>query len=254
MRREIYMADVPITPVQDPSQNVLILIEKTIDHFEKMQEMAQKFNDDRLAIVVKKLDDDRIGAVEASRRERAEESKRIDARWLSDTNNVVVANDRAIKQAELLNSQMLDNAEVLRKSVESTATTIATQLEKMTTQQNERIAALERVNSENVGRSSGPSSVTTRIDELERFIAQQLQSVTEKLGARIDALEKVQYEDQGKSSAPSAFMTRIDELERLQSENQGSSKGKNQMWILITSGVLFLLSVLSFLIPLLTHE
>lgn len=140
---------------QDPSVNVLRLVDDTTKYFENMLNQDKEFNAASLRL-----------AVEASRREREAETKRIDNRWAEDKSSVSIANDRAIKQAELLNSQMLDNAEVLRKSVEATATAIATQFEKMTTQQNERIAALERVNSENTGAKSTAPDLQELVSQL----------------------------------------------------------------------------------------
>lgn len=139
----------------DPSANVLQLVGNATQYLEKLHEMGQKYNDDKLQL-----------AVEASRRERAAESERINALRKVDVDAVSVANDRAITQAQLLNAQMLDNAEVLRKSVEATASTIAIQFDKMTTQQNDRIAALERINSENMGKASSAPDMQELVSQL----------------------------------------------------------------------------------------
>lgn len=141
--------------ILDPSVNVQQLVGNAVKYLEQMHEMGQKFNDEKLRL-----------AIESSQRERLAESERINALRRVDVDAVSVANDRAIKQAELLNSQMLDNAEVLRKSVEATANTIATQFEKMTIQMNDRIAALERVNSENSGRSSASPDLQELVTQL----------------------------------------------------------------------------------------
>lgn len=139
----------------DPSANVILLVGNATAYLEKLHEQGQKYNDERLRL-----------AVESSQRERAAESERINALRKVDVDAVSVANDRAIKQAELLNAQMLDNADVLRKSVEATATTIAQQFEKMTSQQNDRIAALERINSENMGKSSAAPDMQELVTQL----------------------------------------------------------------------------------------
>jgi hypothetical protein len=81
---------------------------------------------------------------------------------------VATANERAVKQAEVLANQMANNAEILRASVAKTAETIAAQLQQTTTQQNERIAALEKANYENVGKAAAPSEQVDRIASLER--------------------------------------------------------------------------------------
>lgn len=139
----------------DPSENTIKMIDNMVCYFKDSRAMDQKYNEDRLNV-----------AIESSRRERVMESERINALRKVDVDAVAVANDRAIVQAQLLNDRMLDNADVLRKSVEATATTIATQFEKMTTTQNERIAALERINSENLGKSSVSPDLQELVSQL----------------------------------------------------------------------------------------
>lgn len=125
------------------------------DHIEKLYEQGQTYNAQMLA-----------NAVEASRREREFESKRIDALLTASNTAVSVANDRAIKQADLLNASMLENAEVLRKSVEATAVTIAAQFDKITGRQDERIAALELINSKNLGAASATPNMSELVNQL----------------------------------------------------------------------------------------
>lgn len=139
----------------DPSANVLLLVGNATTYLEKLYAQGQEFNDQKLRL-----------AIETSQRERAAESCRVNALRAEDSDAIALANDRAIKQAELLNSQMLDNADVLRKSVENTAITIANQFEKMSTQQNERIAALERINAENLGKTLASPDIGGLVTQL----------------------------------------------------------------------------------------
>lgn len=152
--------------VKDPSENTLRLFDDTIQGFKELRDTDQKYYEKRLEMVI-----------ESSRRERTMESERINAVIKVGVDAVAVANDRAIQQATLLNAQMLDNADVLRKSVETnadvlrksvetTATTIAQQFDKMTSQQNERIAALELINSANVGKSSAAPDLQELVTQL----------------------------------------------------------------------------------------
>ena len=92
------------------------------------------------------------------------ESERINALRKEDIDAVAIASERAIKQAEMLATQVALNAEVLRASVAKTAETlsasvaktaeaIATQLQQITNSLIERISALEKAQYENRGRS-----------------------------------------------------------------------------------------------------
>ena len=105
--------------------------------------------DDIRRVEIKRLDDQF-----ANMRYQAEqESERINAIRKLDTEAVSIANERAIKQAEMLAKQVADNADVLRKAVAETASVIATQLQQITNSLIERISAVEKVQYENKGRS-----------------------------------------------------------------------------------------------------
>ena len=180
---------------QDPSANVLMLVGNAVKYLEQLH-----FEDVRNTIEM------RDQAVNESRRERAAEAERINALRAVDIAAVGLANERAVKQAEVLASQLALSAETLRTLVAQTASNIA----------------------------------------------QQLQAVTGQLVERIAALEKVQYENQGKNAEPSPLVTRLDALEECMAENKGQTTGKSQLWMLITSVILFLISVAGFIISL-TH-
>ena len=142
---------------QDPSANVLQLVGNATAYIEKMIALNHEMLEEKLALTV-----------ESSRRERAAETDRINSLRAVDVAAVGTANERAVKQAELLATNVSTSAETLRKLVAETATTIAKQLETVTGQLIERIAALEKVQYENQGRSAAPTDISLRIDELEK--------------------------------------------------------------------------------------
>lgn len=126
----------------NPSANVQQLVGNAVKYLEELHKATEKSFNDKLQAFI-----------ENSRRESSAESDRINELRKGDLESVRVANVQAIKTAELLASQMLENAEVLRKSVEATANQLASQLEKITVQQDTRFAVLEKASYENKGRS-----------------------------------------------------------------------------------------------------
>jgi len=128
--------------IGDPSANVQLLVGNAVKYLEELHKSAEENFNNKLQAFI-----------ESSRREDTAESDRINELRKGDLESVRVANVQAIKTAELLASQMLENAEVLRKSVELTASQLASQLEKITGQQDTRFAILEKASYENKGRS-----------------------------------------------------------------------------------------------------
>jgi hypothetical protein len=96
-----------------------------------------------------------------------DESNRINDRWRVDTEAVAIANERAVKQAEVLATQVAASAEALRILVAQTATTIAQQLAVVTAQLVERIAALEKAQYENVGKAGASPDLQKMVADLE---------------------------------------------------------------------------------------
>lgn len=128
----------------DPSANVLQLVGNATAYLEKLHEMGQKYYEEKLDL-----------AVEASRRERAVETARIDACRRDDTEAVKVANTAAIKQAEILANQMAENAETLRVGMARQAETLATQLQQVTNSLAERLKIVEEKQYTLAGASRG---------------------------------------------------------------------------------------------------
>lgn len=136
----------------DPSANVIQLVGNAVKYLEDLHNASERSLNERFGLLKQIADS---------------ETERINALRAVDVAAVATANERAVKQAEVLAAQMAANAETLRASVAKTADTIAIQLQQLTTQQNERIAALEKVQYENQGKSGASSTLLNRVAELE---------------------------------------------------------------------------------------
>lgn len=94
------------------------------------------------------------------------EANRIDELRKGDIEAVRIANDSTVKRAELLGQQVIETAEAVRKTTDTLATTIATNLKTITDRQDEKIAALERDKWENTGKAGVTPSVQSLITDL----------------------------------------------------------------------------------------
>lgn len=129
---------------KDPSTNVLRLVDDTAKYFEKMLAKQDEFHEAMLKL-----------AVDSSRRERQQESDRIDANRRDDTEAVKIANLAADKKAEVLATQMVENANTLREGMTKTAETIAAQLQQVTTSLDSRLKIVEEKQFSFAGASKG---------------------------------------------------------------------------------------------------
>jgi len=129
---------------QDPSANVLLLVGNAKEYLEEMQKQTREFLEQKLQI-----------AIETSRRDLETEAKRINALRAVDTEAVKVANQMAVKQAEVLANQMAENAEALRASMAKTAETLAAQLQQVTASLAERLRIVEQQQFVIAGASKG---------------------------------------------------------------------------------------------------
>lgn len=145
---------------QDPTANVLQLVGNATKYLEDLHRQGMESLESRLQ-----------GAILASQRERAAESERINALRAVDVQAVSIANDRAIKQAEVLATQVAQSAEALRILVAQTASTIAVQLAQVTNQLIERIAALERARYEDVGMDKTTEALPEAVSALQTTLA-----------------------------------------------------------------------------------
>jgi len=94
------------------------------------------------------------------------ESNRIDELRKGDLEAVKIANDSAVKRAEQLSTQLVETAETVRKNTDTFASTLATSSQQTTTRQDEKIAALERINWENSGKTSASPDIQSLVTEL----------------------------------------------------------------------------------------
>lgn len=128
----------------DPSANVLMLVGNATKYLEDLHRQSQEFLGQKIQL-----------AVEASQRERRAESERINSLRAVDVEAVKVANQMAIKQAEVLANQMAENAEALRASMAKTAETLATQLQSVTKSLDDRLKIVEEKQYVLAGASKG---------------------------------------------------------------------------------------------------
>lgn len=134
--------------INDPSPNVVRFVDGAVKRIE-----------DILQLGLDNIENSMKTQLGYLRRESEAESSRINALRDVDTKAVEVALAGAVKQAE-----------VLRVLVDSTATAMATALKQMVDQLVERIAALEKAQYENVGKSSAPSDLAEKVTALESII------------------------------------------------------------------------------------
>lgn len=142
--------------ITDPSANVQLFVGNAVKYLEDLHNAAERGTDEKLRL-----------HFEYARRESDAETERINALRADDVKAVAIANDRAVKQAEVLATQVATSAEALRILVAQTADTIAKNLTLVTSQLIERIAALEKVQYENQGKSGASSTLLDRVTELE---------------------------------------------------------------------------------------
>jgi|SRR5665647_1694202 len=127
---------------RDPSENVLRLVSNAEKRSDDLREAGFRYIEDKI--------DDHF---ENIKKMVEAETKRIDALRMVDVQAVGLANERAIKQAEVLAAQVSTSAEALRALVATTAVNVAQSLDRVSSQLIERIAAVEKAQSESKGRS-----------------------------------------------------------------------------------------------------
>lgn len=147
--------------MNDPSANVLMLVGNATKYLEDLHRQGQEADKEKLQ-----------SAIVAAQRERAAESERINSLRLVDVQAVATANDRAIKQAEVLATQVAASAEALRILVAQTASTIANQLAEVTNQLISRIAALEKAQYEGIGKAGNIDTLPAAVQAIKEALAE----------------------------------------------------------------------------------
>lgn len=163
----------------DPTANVLALVASE----------AKRSDDLRMA------ESTRINEILKLRHSYSEklsiaEAKRIDAIRAVDVGAVAIASERAAQQASVLATQVTQSAETLRSLVSTTAGQVASNLQTISTQLNERIAALERSQYEKTGLGGVPQQLLDRIDQMESSLSESKgrTGMSDKMQAAISAI------------------------------------------------------------------
>lgn len=130
----------PDREVVDPTANVLSLVEAAVKRL-----------DDLRAAETRRIDEQARLVAHYTRLLTEAEAKRIDAIRSVDAAAVGVASERATAQAAVLANQVVASAETLRSLVATTAATVATQLQNLSTQLTDRVSLLEKAQYETKG-------------------------------------------------------------------------------------------------------
>lgn len=140
---------------EDPTKNVLHLLEKSIKRIDDLRDMDNK----NITYLIG-LERDRVNEVMNIRSDYeskliAAEAKRIDAIRAVDVNAVMIASQKAEAVAAVLANQVNTSAETLRSLVATTASVNAQQLANLTTNLTDRISSLEKSQYEISGKGGG---------------------------------------------------------------------------------------------------
>jgi len=147
--------DIRGNPVIDPTKNVLDLVNASITRINDLNTIRDRRIDD-----LEKAEQNRVDAALAAEVHRIDEvaqlrekyqlllanaeSHRLDAIRAVDVAAVQVANEKANAQAAVLAAQVQTTADTMRALVSSASDTAAKQVQQVTSQFSERIAALEK--------------------------------------------------------------------------------------------------------------
>jgi len=139
---------------KDPSKNVRDNLTTEIRHINDVIRLGVDNINSTLKGEINRIDEKIKLQTESNILLNVAEAKRIDAIRVVDVNAVAVANEKSAQQAIVLANQVAQSAETLRKLVETTAGTVAAQLQQISTQFTERLSVLERSQYENKGKQS----------------------------------------------------------------------------------------------------
>lgn len=131
-----------IEVISDPTGNAKRMVKREVHRLDDLRKAESK----RIAEII-------VLRAEFAAQLTLAEAKRIDAIRAVDVAAVSVAAERAAAQAAVLASQVTATADTLRKLVEATAATQATQQDQLAKQLTERLGLLERAQYEGVGKA-----------------------------------------------------------------------------------------------------
>jgi hypothetical protein len=139
----------------DPTLNVKELVDLQVKRLDDLRLSEECRTNDLRDAESKRVNEVLLLSASYEEKLRLAEAKRIDAIRAVDVNAVSIANERAVQQAAVLQNQVSNSAEALRALVATTASTIAQQLQQITNQTTERLAAVEKAQYEGQGRGTG---------------------------------------------------------------------------------------------------
>lgn len=94
------------------------------------------------------------------------EAERINELRKGDLEAVKIANDSQVKRAELLSQQLVENADTVRKSNETLASTIAASSKQVTDKQDEKITRLEQTGWVSSGKEGASPDIQSLVTDL----------------------------------------------------------------------------------------
>lgn len=95
------------------------------------------------------------------------ESRRIDNLRIVDTQAVVTANEKAIKTAEIIATQVVESSKTMGERIDVITNSLTSQIQQISLQLTERLAAVEKVQYEDKGRYGNASELQNQIKELQ---------------------------------------------------------------------------------------
>lgn len=144
--------------IEDPSNAVRLLVAEAVGSLEAV-----------LTAEIRRLSEALTTHVTYTREMSANETKRVDALRAVDISAVAIASSKADAQALVLANQVSASAETLRGLVATTAATVASELQSVSTQLIDRISLLEKAQYENIGKSGASNTLLNRVAELEEI-------------------------------------------------------------------------------------
>lgn len=147
----------------DPTYNVLQLVNaavKRLDDIDEIRQRCAREKDEKDQIILNLH-------VSYGEKLALAESNRINAIRAVDVGAVAITSERANAQAAVLANQVSQSADTLRTLVATTANTVATQFQNVTTQIMDRISLLEKAQYESKGLSGLPPEILNRLAALE---------------------------------------------------------------------------------------
>jgi hypothetical protein len=149
-------------PVIDPTQNVLDLVAAAIRRIDDVATLQAKLGDEKIqhTEVIALLRAQHQVALDA------QESKRLDSVRQIDQLAIKTESDRASLAITALATTAAVTAETLRSAVNTSATNLATQLDRTVTAINERIAALEKSSYTGMGKQAVADPQFTRLTDM----------------------------------------------------------------------------------------